>query len=269
MLQFRFAGVSETGPVRDHNEDAGFVGPYLLCVADGVGGAAAGEVASATTAYVVSARSMLAPGMNPVAVLRGAIADAHDQIAAGVAADPGRTGMATTVTAVLTDGERVGVAHVGDSRGYLLHEGRLRPITRDHTLIAALVGAGRITPEEAAASPYRHVVMQAVDADHVPDPDLIWLDVVPGDRLLLCSDGLTDVIDDAAIELILRLPSPRLAATRLVTAAIDAGSRDNVTCLVADVVDAPPVVGNGIPVGAAVDMRLVVDPTAVRPLRSA
>ena len=269
MLQFRFAAQSDTGRVRANNEDAGFAGPYLLCVADGVGGAASGEVASATTSYVVSARALAHPGMAPVRVLGEAVQEAHEQLVAGVAEDPRRLGMATTLTAVLTDGERTALAHVGDSRGYLLRAGELSQLTRDHTMVQELVDEGRLAPEEAAASPYRNVVTQAVDAEHSPEPDLLWLTLVPGDRLLLCSDGLSDVLPLPTIRTVLSQDSRSLAVDHLVRAALDAGSRDNVTALVADVVDAAAVVGNGAVLGAGLDLRNVVDPVAVRPLRTA
>jgi serine/threonine protein phosphatase PrpC len=269
MLQFRFAAESDTGRVREDNEDAGFAGPYLLCVADGVGGAAAGEVASATTSYVVSARALASPGYDPLRLLAAATDQAHDQLVAGVEADPSRLGMATTLTAILTDGVRTAMAHVGDSRAYLLRDGGLTQLSHDHTMVQAMVDAGRLTAEEAAASPYRSVVLQAVAAQSTPTPDLLWLDLKPGDRLLLCSDGVSDVLDETAVATALALPSRRLATTNLVQAALDAGSRDNVTAIVADVVVGPPVAGNGLVIGAALDPYNLVDPTAVRPLRSA
>ncbi|GAA1547520.1 hypothetical protein GCM10009788_57050 [Nocardioides humi] len=269
MLQFRFAARSETGRVRTDNEDAGFAGPYLLCVADGVGGAEAGEIASATTAYVVSARALAHPGHEPARLLGAATREAHAQLAAGVAADPRRAGMATTLTAVLTDGIHTALAQVGDSRAYLLRDGELSQLSHDQTLVQELVDGGRLTPAEAAASPYRNVVLRAVDAEHVPDPDLLLLDLRPGDRLLLCSDGISDVLSPAALRLTLGLDSRTMAVDRLVLAALDGGSRDNVTAIVADVVDAPAIAANGIPLGAGVDLRNVVDPAAVRPLRSA
>jgi protein phosphatase len=270
MLQFRFAAQSDTGRFRDNNEDAGFAGPYLLCVADGVGGAAAGEVASATTTYVVSARALSQPGYDPLRLLAAAAEEAHHQLVLGVEADPRRLGMATTLTAILTDGIRTALAHVGDSRAYLLRDGDLSQLTHDHTMVQAMVDAGRISAADAAASPLRNVVLKAVDALGSPGPDLLWLDLRPGDRLMLCSDGVSDVLHRAAIATILGVPSARLAATNLVHAALDGGSRDNVTAIVADVVDSAPISGNGAVLGAMADLRRnVVDPAAVRPLRSA
>ena len=269
MLQFRFDAHSDTGRVRANNEDAGFAGPYLLCVADGVGGAAAGEIASATTSYVVSARSFAHPGMEPARVLRLATRESHEQLADGVARDARRVGMATTLTAVLTDGIHTTLAQVGDSRAYLLRDGALSQLTRDQTMVQDLVDAGRLTPEQAAASPYRNVVTEAIDADHATEPVLTTLDLRPGDRLLLCSDGLSDVLSPAAIAMLLAMDSRTMATERLVRAALDGGSRDNVTAVVADVVDAPAIVPNGMVLGAAMDLGNVVDATAVRGLRSA
>ena len=269
MLQFRFAGESDTGRIRENNEDAGFARPYLLCVADGVGGAAAGEVASATTSYVVSARALGSPGYDPLRLLAAATDEAHQQLVVGVDADVARLGMATTLTAILTDGVRTAMAHLGDSRAYLLRDGGFTQLSHDHTMVQAMVDAGRMTPEEAATSPHRNVVLQAVDALSTPTPDLLWLDLRPGDRLLLCSDGLSDVLDEAAIAAMLTVPSRRLATSNLVRAALDAGSRDNVTAIVADVVDGPAVASNGAVIGAAAGPGNLVDPAAVRPLRSA
>ena len=269
MLQFRFAAETDTGLVRDHNEDSAFAGPYLLAVADGVGGNAAGEVASATTTYVVSAMSLAHPGTHPLSLLQSSIEDARGQVRVGVEAHPEHRGMATTLTAILTDGQRFGLAHVGDSRAYLLRDGGLVSLTSDHTLVQAMVDTGRITAEEAAVSPMRNIVLQAIDGETVPTPDLIWLDLRAGDRLLLCSDGLSDLVPDSEILRLLSTESRSIAATGLVQAALDAGGNDNVTCVVGDVVDAEPVVGTGMMIGAARDLHNVVDPTHVRPVRSA
>ncbi|WP_158296622.1 PP2C family protein-serine/threonine phosphatase [Nocardioides albidus] len=269
MLQFRFAARSETGRVRANNEDAGFAGPYLLCVADGVGGAEAGEVASATTTYVVSARALAHPGHEPGRLLAAATREAHAQIAAGIAAEPGRAGMATTLTAVLTDGIHTALAQVGDSRAYLVRDGEVSQLSHDQTLVQAMVDSGQLTAAQAAASPYRNVVLHAVDGEHVPEPDLLLLDLHPGDRLPLCSDGVSDVLSPTAIGRALAVRSRSVAVDRLVLGALDGGSRDNVTAVVADVVDAPAIAANGRVLGAAVDLANVVDPVAVRPLRSA
>ncbi|GAA4808133.1 PP2C family protein-serine/threonine phosphatase [Nocardioides caeni] len=269
MVHFRVAALSDTGPVREINEDSAIAGPRLLGVADGVGGAAAGELASATTACVLDARAQAHPGLAPDRLLRTAIAEAQRMLATAVRADASRAGMATTLTAILTDGEHTAIAQVGDSRAYLLRDGRLAPLTRDQTMVQSLVDAGRMTPEEAATSPYRHVVLQAVDGEHPSDPVVTSLDLHPGDRLLLCSDGLTDVLSPAALQMVMGLESRATVAERLVRGALDAGTRDNVTVVVADVVDGPPAPGRGAQVGAVVDPANIIAPAPYLGLRTA
>lgn len=265
MLRFRSAGRSHRGLVREHNEDSGFAGPYLQLVADGVGGAAAGEVASATAAYVTSAFTMAqGDGADLRDVLAEAVRLAHAQLRAGVAADPAREGMGTTLTAVLTDGDTVALAHLGDSRAYLWREDSLALVSRDQTLVQLLLDEGRITAEEARDHPRRNVVLQALDAAQPAEPDLHLLDLEAGDRLLLCSDGLTDMVDEATLVGALTLADRERAADALVQAALDAGGRDNVTVLVADLEDGPALCRDGALLGALADPRLVLDPAAVR-----
>lgn len=264
MLRFAYGARSHVGLVRTNNEDSGFAGPYLQLVADGVGGAAAGEVASATTAYVVSALAAGHPDDDPATVLTRAVREAHRQLEAGVAADPSRAGMATTLTAVLAGRDRCVLLHVGDSRGYLLRGGGLTQLTTDHTLVQSLVDEGRLTREQVASHPYRSVVLRSIDAQTAAEPDVVPLDLTVGDRLLLSSDGLTDLVPDARIASLLSEPDPDTAAAALVDAALAAGGKDNVTCLVADVVDGPVVLSDGRLLGAMQDPSLVVDPAAVR-----
>lgn len=269
MLQFRYAALSDVGLVRTNNEDSGFAGPYLVMVADGVGGAAAGEVASSTVTYVASALSMLpAPGqpVDPGALLADAVRRSNEQLRRGVHEDAARHGMGTTFTAVFTDGERCVLGHVGDSRAYLLRGGELIRLSIDHTLVQALVDAGRLTPEEARTSPQRNVVLRALGggAEEDAEPDLLELGLKEDDRLLLCSDGLTDLVDDPELAEILRTHHAQPAVEALVAAALREGGKDNVTCVVADVVDGPPIDSRGILVGAVVDVAHVVDPVAVR-----
>jgi PPM family protein phosphatase len=268
MLQFRHAALSDVGCVRTNNEDSGFAGPYLVMVADGVGGAAAGEVASSTVTYVASALSMLPSPDQPVdpgALLADAVRRSNDQLRQGVADDAARHGMGTTFTAVYTDGERCVLGHVGDSRAYLLRSGELIRLSIDHTLVQALVDAGRLTPEEARVSPQRNVVLRALGGgSDDAEPDLLELGLKEGDRLLLCSDGLTDLVGDAEIADLLRGHAAQPAVEALVAAALREGGKDNVTCVVADVVDGPPVDSRGQLVGAVTDLTHVVDPVAVR-----
>ncbi len=148
MLRFSGVALSHVGLVRSDNEDSGFLGSSCMLVADGVGGAAAGEIASATAAYVVSALALADPVAEPVTMLRAGVTQAQQQIAAGVRQDPARTGMATTLTALATDGERFAVAHVGDSRGYVFRDGRLTRITVDHTYVQQLAQAGTLDEDD-------------------------------------------------------------------------------------------------------------------------
>jgi PPM family protein phosphatase len=255
---------SHVGLVRTNNEDSGFAGPYVQLVADGVGGAAAGEVASATTAYVVSALAARAGQRDLVDLLSDAIQQSHEQLRAGVASDPSRAGMATTLTAVLTYHDRFAIAHIGDSRAYLLRGASLVRLTTDHTLVQALVDDGQLAPQDVATHPYRSAVLRSVDAETPPKPDVSPLDLAPGDRLMICSDGLTDMISDHEIAQLLTITDPDSATSALIAAALEAGGRDNITCLVADVEDGPIMAHHGSNVGAAFNPYLVVNPAAVR-----
>jgi protein phosphatase len=266
MLRFSGAGVSDVGLVRAHNEDSAFVGPYAALVADGVGGAAAGEVASATATYVVSATALARFGSPPEEVLREAVTAARRDLATGVEREPSRAGMATTLTAVVSDGRRVVLGHLGDSRAYLLRSGTLEQVSRDHTFVQHLVDEGRLKAGEAAQHPWRNVVARSLHEETgaaLDEVELTSLDVSPGDRIMLCSDGLSDLVPSHRLREVLRLRDPESAAAVLVQSALRAGGRDNVTCLVLDVVDGPLVVGDGRLLGAAWDFRNVVDPGSV------
>lgn len=265
MLRFSGAGVSDVGLVRPHNEDSAWVGPYFAVVADGVGGAAAGEVASATATYAVAATALARFGDAPEEILEAGIEAARAGVRLGIQRDLNRLGMATTLTAVICDGSRVVLAHLGDSRAYLFRHGMLTQVSVDHTYVQQLVDSGRLPREEAKRHPWRNVVLRSIDGDPVNDGfDMIPLRVEPGDRLLLCSDGLTDLVPDPAIAELLRTEDPQSASAVLSQAAHAAGGKDNVTVLVLDVVDSPAVVGDGRVLGAVMDLRNVVDPTAVR-----
>jgi len=267
MLRFSGAGVSEVGLRRDHNEDSGFVGPYLALVADGVGGAAAGEVASATATYALAATALSRFGDDVESVLRAGVAAARQSVHRGVDEEPARAGMATTLTAVASDGRRIMLGHLGDSRAYTFRSGRLARVSRDHTAVQELVEQGRLTAAEVRDHPWRNVVLRSIGADEgVPldDVELTELELVPGDRILLCSDGLTDLVPEVRIQEVLRLRDPHSAAAVLTHAALDAGGIDNVTCVVLDVVDGPLVVGDGALLGAVRKVANVVDPGFVR-----
>ncbi|HET9501250.1 MAG TPA: protein phosphatase 2C domain-containing protein [Marmoricola sp.] len=269
MLRISGTGTSHVGLVREDNEDSGFVGPTCMLVADGVGGGAAGEVASATTAYVVSATALLHQGRDPVGVLHRAVALAQRQLAHGVALEPGRAGMATTLTALLTDGHTFALAHLGDSRGYVFRQSGLTRVTRDHTYVQDLVDEGSLAEEEAALHPWRNVVMRSVNGSIHEGADVTRLQLAPGDRVLLASDGLTDLVSEPWIEEILRRHADDAAVDALVAAALGQGGRDNITCLAATVIDGPAVSGDGRLLGALCAPDNVVDLAAVRALDSA
>jgi serine/threonine protein phosphatase PrpC len=183
--------------------------------------------------------------------------------------DPSRAGMATTLSAIATDGERFALGHVGDSRGYVFRGGRLTRVTRDHTWVQRLVDEGTLAEEEVPYHPWRNVVTRSVNGDVAEQGDVEELALGLGDRVLLASDGLTDLVPEREIERILGLHHDDAAADALVEAALAAGGRDNVTCLLAAVIEGQPVSTDGVLVGAVRDPRNVVDATAVRMPHSA
>jgi len=235
-MSLRYAALSDVGRVRKDNQDSGFASERLLVVADGVGGAARGDLASSTAVQQLR-RLDGSPPENLLEALAGAIHRAHDRIAELVDQEPELEGTSTTVTAALFDGTRIGVGHVGDSRGYLLRDGQLSQLTKDHTFVQGLIDEGRITEEESRVHPHRNLILRAVDGVHDTEPDLFTVDVAPGDRILLCSDGCSGVLDSDRLVDILTSGTVDYAVVELVRAALEAGSSDNITCVVADVVE--------------------------------
>ena len=242
MLRLRFAAISDVGRVRKDNQDSGYAGPWLLTVCDGVGGAARGDIASSTA--VQQLRRLDEPPVDGHApdellgLVSGALHRAHDRIGELVDADPALEGTSTTATVALFDGERIGVGHVGDSRAYLFRDERLSQITHDHTFVQSLIDEGRITEDEARVHPHRNLILRALDGVRDVEPDLFVVDLKPGDRLMLCSDGVCGALADGRIADVLATGSADYAAVELVRASLEAGSTDNVTCVVADVVEA-------------------------------
>lgn len=269
MLRFSATGVTHRGLVRGNNEDSAFCGPDLVLVADGVGGGAAGEVASATTTYAVTATAMMRRGEDPVDVLNAAVGEAQRELLAGVRAEPDRAGMATTLTAVLTDGDGFALAHVGDSRGYVWRDGELTRVTNDHTYVALLVDDGRITEAEVVDHPWRNVVLRSVNGHPDEHADVRRLDLRVGDRVLVASDGLTDLVTDDEIAVVLGRYADDPACTALQDLALARGGRDNITVVLGTVHDGPAVRSDGRLLGAVIDPANIVDPTAVRPAHSA
>jgi protein phosphatase len=230
---------SDVGHVREGNEDSAYAGSHLLAVADGMGGHAAGEVASSVTIAAVARLDDDVPGTDLLAALQEAVEDANATIREMVEAEPDLAGMGTTLTAILASGQRIGLVHVGDSRAYLLRDGRLTQITHDHTYVQDLVDAGQITAEEAAHHPRRSLLLRALDGRPETEIDLRMREARAGDRYLLCSDGLSGVVSDATIAECLNRPSADDAAQALVELALRAGGPDNVTVVVADLTDSP------------------------------
>ncbi|WP_405083977.1 PP2C family protein-serine/threonine phosphatase [Microbispora sp. NBC_01389] len=225
------------GRSRANNEDSVHAGERLLAIADGMGGHGHGEVASAA---VISELARLeddpAPG-DPVAALADAVREAGQRLGDLAAQDPALERMGTTVTAMLWDGEgRFALAHVGDSRAYMLRDGALYQITRDHTLVQSLVDDGRMSPDQAARHPRRSLLLRALETSGLAEPDLSLREAYPGDRYLLCSDGLTAVLEAEALHTVLStVADPREAVARLIELANEGGGPDNISCVVADV----------------------------------
>ena len=251
-LGLRFGARSDVGLLRAGNEDAMYAGPRLLAVADGMGGHAAGEVASRVAIETVAPLDEDLPGSDLISALRESVETANGYLRDMVAADSALEGMGTTLTALLSAGQRLGLVHVGDSRAYLLRNDELTQITHDHTLVQSLVDEGRITPEEATTHPQRSWITRALDGRGEIELDLAVREAHAGDRYLLCTDGLSGVVSEETMLEALRLPDPQAACDRLVELALRAGGPDNITCIVADIVeeavDNSPIVG-----GAAAD----------------
>ena len=235
-LVLRYAARSDRGLVRANNEDSVYAGARLLALADGMGGHAAGEVASQLVIAALAHLDDDEPGGDLLAKLDAAVRAGNSAIAAQVEMEPDLEGMGTTLTAILFAGNRLGLVHIGDSRGYLLRDGELTQITKDDTFVQTLVDEGRITREEAHSHPQRSLIMRALTG-HEVEPTLTMREARAGDRYLLCSDGLSDPVSDETILEALQIPDVAESAYRLIELALRGGGPDNVTVVVADVVD--------------------------------
>lgn len=235
-LVLRYAARSDRGLVRANNEDSVYAGARLLALADGMGGHAAGEVASQLVIAALAHLDDDEPGGDLLAKLDAAVRAGNSAIAAQVEMEPELEGMGTTLTAILFAGNRIGLVHIGDSRGYLLRDGELTQITKDDTFVQTLVDEGRITREEAHSHPQRSLIMRALTG-HEVEPTLTMREARAGDRYLLCSDGLSDPVSDETILEALQIPDVAESAYRLIELALRGGGPDNVTVVVADVVD--------------------------------
>lgn len=245
----RYAALSETGKVREQNEDSYHADGHVFIVADGMGGHRAGEVASAAAVEEFVRFEEGNRGVPPLERIRGGIQAANLALMRMAQEDSELEGMGTTFTVVLIEGELC-LGHVGDSRAYMWREGALRPLTRDHSLVQRMVSEGYISPGEARVHPQRNVILRALGVSGELEVDLDIVDAAPGDRLLLCSDGLSGVVEDAELESIVSLASePEERCRRLVDAALERGGMDNITVIV---IDLDAELGSGGDAGPAV-----------------
>jgi PPM family protein phosphatase len=235
-LVLRYAARSDRGLIRGNNQDSVYAGPRLLAVADGMGGHAAGDVASKV---VISALEHLdddAPSGDMLQALRQAVFEGSEHLREVIRESPQLEGMGTTLTAILFAGSRLALCHVGDSRAYLVRDGQFSQITHDDTFVQTLIDDGRITAEEANSHPQRSLLLRALNGQEV-EPDLSMREARDGDRYLLCSDGLSGVVSEETLAEALKDPDPQSTADRLIELALRSGGPDNITVIVADVVE--------------------------------
>jgi PPM family protein phosphatase len=242
----RSAAGSDVGRRRTMNQDSAATSSRLITVADGMGGHAHGEVASAVAVTALldldsRLRGVDLGDVDLLGALGEAIADAAARLTELSEQNPDLRGTGTTVVAFLTHGTDIAVAHIGDSRAYLLRDGELHRLTRDHTLVQSLLDEGRISPEEAATHPRRSWLIRTLQEGTPAEPDLFPLEGQIGDRYLVCSDGVTAVLDDARIHDVLAgFAEPADAVSQLIAIANEGGGPDNITCVVADLVEGEP-----------------------------
>ncbi|HEY4018414.1 MAG TPA: protein phosphatase 2C domain-containing protein [Pseudonocardiaceae bacterium] len=274
VLQLRSVAHTDPGLHRSNNEDSGYLSARLLVVADGMGGHAYGEVASSTAISILAEMDKHVPwptdtdtdteSPDLLEVLGEAIREIGDRLTDLAQEDAELATMGTTVTAFMWDGaNQLAIGHIGDSRGYLLRGDQYGQLTRDHTLVQSLVDEGKLTPEQAAVHPRRSVLMRALQSGGASEPDLYYWQAEPGDRYLLCSDGLSDVIPDELIgQVLASVPDPDDAAATFIDLAKQGGGPDNITCVIADLVtsSAAPM-STPLIIGAAESQATVAEAT--------
>ncbi len=246
-LVLKYVARSDRGLVRSNNQDSVYAGPRLLAVADGMGGYAGGEVASKIVIAALAPLDDDDPGEDLLNPLREAVLAGNAAISELVANDPELDGMGTTLTAVLFAGNRLGLVNIGDSRTYMMRGGQVSQITHDDSFVQSLIDEGRITPEEANSHPQRSLLLRALTG-HEVEPSLTVREARAGDRYLLCSDGLSSYISHETLTEAIRIPDPQDSADRMIELALKAGGPDNVTVIIADVIDVDfgeddPIVG--------------------------
>lgn len=271
MAPGKSAAVSHVGKIRANNQDSGYAGEHLFVVADGMGGHAGGDVASAIAVKrIIETDRQFASGSDAEFALHTALTAANAQLAETVFDHSELTGMGTTVSGLIIVNGQVVIAHIGDSRIYLLRDGELSQVTADHTFVQRLVDSGRITEEEAAVHPRRSVLMRVLgDVDATPEIDTSIMTTQPGDRWLLCSDGLSSYVAyDKILHTLTTVQDAQDAAERLVKDALDQGAPDNVTVVLVDIDESgtsahvPPLT-----VGSAASPLVFDGDTARKPLR--
>ncbi|HEY1529480.1 MAG TPA: PP2C family serine/threonine-protein phosphatase [Galbitalea sp.] len=232
------AAVSNVGKIRSNNQDSGYAGSYLFVVADGMGGHAGGDVASAIAIRRISEVDQRYTSAHDAAfALQSALIAANSLLAETVFEHNELTGMGTTVSGLIRVDNQIAMAHIGDSRVYRFRGSKLEQISTDHTFVQRLVDSGRITPEEAAVHPRRSVLMRVLgDVDAAPEIDTEVFDTAPGDRWMICSDGLSSYVSDEKMEHVLAtVPDAQAAAERLIKESLDQGAPDNVTVVLLDI----------------------------------
>lgn len=249
------AAASHVGKIRSNNQDSGYAGEYLFVVADGMGGHAGGDVASALAIQSIAhVDRRFDSAADAAGALRSALLEANHELAETVFEHPELAGMGTTVSSIVRVGDQLALAHIGDSRIYRWREGSLTQVTKDHTFVQRLVDSGRITAEEAASHPRRSVLMRVLgDVDLTPEIDIEVLDTRAGDRWLICSDGLSGYVAESRLaELLAEHPDAGVAIQALIDESLDNGAPDNVTAVVVGVDDSPSSsVGSPVMVGSA------------------
>ena len=259
VFSLRFVAHSEVGRVRKNNQDAGYASPTMLLVTDGMGGAAAGDLASAV-ASTEAARSdaRAADAEEMLERIAGIIARSNHKLSELIEADLELDGMGTTFCGAMFDGASFGLAHIGDSRGYLLRDGELTQLTHDHSWVQSLIDEGKITPAQAATHPHRSLILKVLNGQINFEPDLDVIEAKLGDRLMFCSDGLSGLVDDSAIRMLLSTADLEDGVRQLAMAANDNGGHDNITIVVGEVVeqdddlDATP----GVLIGSATEVEV-------------
>ncbi|MGV8850108.1 MAG: PP2C family protein-serine/threonine phosphatase [Propionibacteriaceae bacterium] len=270
-LTLRTVAHSEIGLVRKNNQDSGYASPTMVVVADGMGGAAAGDLASTVAITELQKADGHHTGPQMLAVLAGALQKANDRLAELVADDLALDGMGTTVCGALFDGEQLGVVHIGDSRGYLRRDDTLIRLTHDHSWVQSLIDEGRITEDESHVHPHRSLLLKVLNGQPISEPDLELFPLQAGDRIMFCSDGLCGLVTDDLIDDALAGDDLDLVLSDLVEAAHAGGGLDNITIIVSDVVEAgaddesamastvltvPRTAARGLVLGAAVTREI-------------